>query len=62
MPTLKPYANQVSDAIARLNGMRTLRCSIPGCTLRIRHRAVTPDEARWLAALAHDRTRHGNRK
>ncbi|MEU1490357.1 hypothetical protein ACFYPA_17405 [Streptomyces sp. NPDC005775] len=62
MPNLKPYADHVSDAIARLAGMRTVRCSVPGCTLRIRHRAVTPDEAHWLAALAHDHTRHGNRK
>ncbi|WP_445276809.1 hypothetical protein [Streptomyces sp. DSM 41033] len=62
MPIRTPYAGQVSDAIARLTGMRTLRCPAPDCTLRIRYRAVTPDEAGRLAGLAHDHTRHGNRK
>ncbi|WP_405699910.1 hypothetical protein OG209_16800 [Streptomyces sp. NBC_01383] len=62
MPNLKPYTDQASDAIARLTGMRTLRCPAPGCTLRIRYRAVSPDEADRLAALAHDHTRHGIRK
>ncbi|MEU8856952.1 hypothetical protein AB0C48_20005 [Streptomyces sp. NPDC048556] len=63
MPNLKPYADQVSDAYARLTtGMRTLRCPVPDCTLRIRYRAVTPEEAGRLGALAQDHTRHGNRK
>ncbi|MFV5996326.1 hypothetical protein ACNPQM_28990 [Streptomyces sp. NPDC056231] len=62
MPNLKPYANQVSDAIARLSGMRTLRCPAPDCVVRVRYRAVTPDEASRLAALAHDHTRHGAKK
>ncbi|MET8126121.1 hypothetical protein [Streptomyces sp. NPDC005231] len=62
MPDRKTYVDQVSDAIARLTGRRTLRCPAPGCTLRIRYRAVTPDEARRLAALAHDHTRHGTKK
>ncbi|MGW1097596.1 hypothetical protein ACWD5W_17620 [Streptomyces sp. NPDC002455] len=62
MPIRTPYADQVSDAIARLTGMRTLRCSVPGCTLRIRYRRCTPGEARWLTTLADDHTRHGNQK
>ncbi|MGP3635974.1 hypothetical protein ACTU45_21890 [Streptomyces sp. 24-1644] len=62
MPNRRLYAALVSDAIARLTGMRTLRCPAPGCTLRIRYRAVTPDEAHRLAALAHDHTRHGDTK
>ncbi|WP_406325698.1 hypothetical protein OG784_12025 [Streptomyces sp. NBC_01617] len=62
MPDRKAHADQVSDVIARLAGRRTLRCPTPGCTLRIRYRAVTPDEARRLAALAHDHTRHGTTK
>lgn len=63
MPNLKPYADQVSDVYARLTaGMRTLRCPVPGCTLRIRYRAVTPDEDGRLVTLANDHTRHGNRK
>ncbi|MFF3060017.1 hypothetical protein [Streptomyces sp. NPDC057909] len=56
------YVDQVSDAIARFTGRRTLRCPVLGCTLRIRYRAVTPDEARRLAALAYDHTRHGTKK
>ncbi|MFB8034132.1 hypothetical protein ACFC5Z_14470 [Streptomyces sp. NPDC056004] len=59
MPNLKTYADQISDAIARLARLRTLRCPAPGCTLRIRYRAVTPDEARRLVTLAKDHTRHG---
>ncbi|MGW1411971.1 hypothetical protein [Streptomyces sp. NPDC002403] len=59
MPNLKTYADQISDAIARLAWLRTLRCPAPGCTLRIRYRAVTPAEARHLAALATDHSRHG---
>uniref|UniRef100_A0AAU3GVL9 Transposase n=1 Tax=Streptomyces sp. NBC_01401 TaxID=2903854 RepID=A0AAU3GVL9_9ACTN len=63
MANLKPYTDQVSDAYARLTtGMRTLRCPVPGCTLRIRYRHVTPDEDSRLVALAHDHTRHDNRK
>ncbi|WP_406360130.1 hypothetical protein OH782_28705 [Streptomyces sp. NBC_01544] len=62
MPDRKTYAEQVSDVIARLAGRRTLPCPAPGCTLRIRYRAVTPDEAGRLAALAHDHTRHGTKK
>ncbi|MGW0962337.1 hypothetical protein ACWD4K_25760 [Streptomyces gelaticus] len=59
MPNLKTYADQISDTIARLAWLRTLRCPAPGCTLRIRYRAVTPDQARHLATLANDHTRHG---
>ncbi|MET7856057.1 hypothetical protein ABZS81_02250 [Streptomyces sp. NPDC005318] len=62
MPDGTTYKEQVSDAIARLTGKRTPRCPVPGCTLRIRYRAVTPDEARRLVALAHDHTRHGTEK
>ncbi|MFE7356195.1 hypothetical protein ACFU8Q_24125 [Streptomyces sp. NPDC057543] len=62
MSDRKPYAGQASDASARLTGKRTLRCPVPGCTLRIRYRAVSPDEASRLATLAHDHTRHGTRK
>ncbi|MEU8833503.1 hypothetical protein [Streptomyces sp900116325] len=62
MPDRKTYVDQVSDAIAHLTGRRTLRCPAPGCTLRIRYRAVTPDEAGRLAALAHDHTRHHSTK
>ncbi|WP_406241257.1 hypothetical protein [Streptomyces anulatus] len=58
MPDRKTYADQVSDALARLRGMRTVRCPAPNCTLRIRYRCVTPDEDRRLTALAHDHTRH----
>ncbi|MER5610757.1 hypothetical protein [Streptomyces sp. NPDC002215] len=59
MPDLKTYADQISDAIARLARLRTLRCPAPGCTIRIRYRAVTPDQARHLATLANDHARHG---
>lgn len=61
MPDRKTYVDQVSDAAARLTGKCTLRCPVPGCTLRIRYRNVTQDEARRLAALAHDHARHGNK-
>lgn len=56
------YAEQISDAIARLAGKRTLRCPAPDCALRIRYRAVTPDGARRLSELTHDHTRHGTSK
>ncbi|MEV7717481.1 hypothetical protein [Streptomyces sp. NPDC088184] len=59
MPNLKTCTDQISDAIARLAWLRTLRCPAPGCTLRIRYRAVTPGEARYLANLATDHARHG---
>ncbi|MEW2487383.1 hypothetical protein [Streptomyces sp. NPDC048411] len=62
MPDRSMYAEQVSDAIARLTGKRTLRCPAPGCTVRIRYRHVTPDEAGRLVTLAHDHTRHGTTK
>ncbi|MET8741938.1 MULTISPECIES: hypothetical protein [unclassified Streptomyces] len=62
MPSNLPIAHRISDAAAFLTGMRTLRCPHPGCTLRIRYRAVTPDEARHLATLATDHTRHGATK
>ncbi|MFJ8868315.1 hypothetical protein ACIRD6_21435 [Streptomyces sp. NPDC102473] len=63
MPNLKPYTDQVADAYTRLTaGMRTLRCPVPGCTLRIRYRNVTQDEAGRLTALANDHNRHSVRK
>ncbi|MEU6924792.1 hypothetical protein [Streptomyces sp. NPDC046631] len=62
MPSLKTCADQISDGIARLAWLRTLRCPVPGCTLRIRYCCVTPDEARHLAALATDHSRHGATK
>ncbi|MFI1021055.1 hypothetical protein [Streptomyces olivaceus] len=51
--------NRVSDAVALLSGMRTVRCPAPGCTVRIRFRAVTDDEAARLTELATDHKRHG---
>ncbi|MET9108172.1 hypothetical protein [Streptomyces zhihengii] len=53
--------NRISDALALLNGARTLRCPFPACTVRIRYRAVTPAEAERLTALAADHTRHGTK-
>ncbi|MFD4142360.1 hypothetical protein [Streptomyces sp. NPDC058572] len=57
MKDLLPH--QISDAAARLAGMQTLRCPIPGCTVRIRFRAIAAEEVARLTALAADHTRHG---
>ncbi|MFC5803138.1 hypothetical protein [Streptomyces formicae] len=53
-----PFADRMNDALALLAGKHTLRCPVIGCGLRIRIRAVTPDEAARLTALANDHTRH----
>lgn len=52
---------RITDAAARLAGMHTLRCPHPGCTVRIRFRAITQEEISRLTALANDHTRHGDR-
>ncbi|MFD8343565.1 hypothetical protein ACFV2C_14975 [[Kitasatospora] papulosa] len=62
MPNREQFAHQLADAMVRLTtGMRTLRCPVPGCTLRIRYRAVTTEEAGRLAALADDHACHGSK-
>ncbi|GLW00295.1 hypothetical protein [Streptomyces lavendulae] len=53
-----PLADRIHDALALLTGQRTVRCPEPGCTVRIRYRAVTADEAKRLTDLAIDHTRH----
>ncbi|MEU7551077.1 hypothetical protein AB0B01_01740 [Streptomyces sp. NPDC044571] len=53
-----PLADRVSDAVALITGKHTVRCPLPGCRVSIRYRAVTPDEAKRLTALASDHTRH----
>ncbi|MFE0930443.1 hypothetical protein ACFW4O_01410 [Streptomyces mutabilis] len=57
-----PLTNRVSDAIALLSGMRTVRCPAPGCTVRVRFRAITADETARLTELATDHTRHGAKR
>ncbi|MGW2677165.1 hypothetical protein [Streptomyces sp. NPDC001436] len=49
---------RVTDALALLTGMRTVRCLHPGCRVSIRYRHVTPNEAKRLTDLATDHTRH----
>jgi hypothetical protein len=53
---------RITDTAARLAGMHTLRCHAPGCTVRIRFRAVTQQEISRLMALANDHTRHGAKR
>jgi hypothetical protein len=53
---------RLTDSAARLAGMHTLRCPDPGCTVRIRFRAVTQAEISLLTALANDHTRHGAKR
>jgi hypothetical protein len=53
---------RLTDTAARLAGMHTLRCPDPGCTVRIRFRAITQQEITWLTALANDHTRHGAKR
>ncbi|GGT10974.1 MULTISPECIES: hypothetical protein [Streptomyces] len=55
----QPLPSRIGDAAALLLGQHTVRCPHPGCTVRIRYRAVTADEAKRLTALATDHTRHG---
>ncbi|MFF3242207.1 hypothetical protein ACFYWY_00400 [Streptomyces sp. NPDC002870] len=54
--------HQISDAAARLAEMQTLRGPAPGCTVRIRFRAVAPDEVAQLTAVAADHARHGAKR
>ncbi|MEW2417950.1 hypothetical protein AB0953_30190 [Streptomyces sp. NPDC046866] len=49
---------RIGDAAALLLGKHTVRCPQPGCTVRIRYRAMTPEDAERLIALATDHTRH----
>ncbi|MFH8518245.1 hypothetical protein ACH4CE_24780 [Streptomyces gelaticus] len=50
---------RMSDATAALtSGTRTLRCPTPGCTVHIRHRALTPSDAHDLIHLATNHTLH----
>ncbi len=61
MPSPSPSAF-LADAIAlALRGMRTYRCTQSGCTVRIRFRAVSPEEEQRLIALATDHSRHGSK-
>ncbi|MER5484023.1 hypothetical protein ABT024_12515 [Streptomyces sp. NPDC002812] len=53
-----PLLEAISDALALLNGKRTIRCPHPGCRIHIRYRHVTPDEAKSLIDVATDHTRH----
>ncbi|MFJ3962046.1 hypothetical protein [Streptomyces sp. NPDC090036] len=54
----QPLTGRLADAAALLVGKHTIRCPHPGCTVSIRYRAVTPDEAKRLTDLATDHTRH----
>lgn len=51
-------SERVSDVLALLTGKRTIRCPHPDCGVRIRHRAVSADQAKRLTGLATDHTRH----
>ncbi|MFD8415553.1 hypothetical protein ACFV2Q_27965 [Streptomyces sp. NPDC059650] len=54
----KPLPDLISDTAALLLGQHTIRCPHPDCPVRIRHRGITPEEAKRLTALATDHTRH----
>ncbi|MCX4780007.1 hypothetical protein [Streptomyces sp. NBC_01264] len=51
-------SERISDAVALFTGIRTVRCPKPHCTVSIRYRHVTPDEAKRLTDMATDHTRH----
>ncbi|MFF1495863.1 hypothetical protein [Streptomyces sp. NPDC058304] len=56
--TTLSLGERIADAAALLAGSRTVRCPYPGCSMRIRYRAVTPQEANRLTGLATDHARH----
>ncbi len=55
----QPLTTRVADALALLiTGTHTVHCFCVGCSVRIRYRNVTPEEAKRLTTFAIDHTRH----